>query len=69
LKTTKSFEISKHDVVQAWKLVKAKKGAAGVDGETIEQLLNNLSPISKVISISFGIGFHRVAISRLLLKR
>lgn len=37
MKTTKPFEISKHDVIRAWKLVKANKGAAGVDGETIEQ--------------------------------
>ncbi len=37
LETTKPFEISKHDVVRAWQLVKANKGAHGVDGETIEQ--------------------------------
>ena len=37
MKTTKPFEISKHDVMRAWKLVKANKGAHGVDGETIEQ--------------------------------
>jgi len=37
MKTTKPFEISKHDVLKAWELVKANKGAEGVDGETIEQ--------------------------------
>lgn len=37
MKTTKPFKISKHDVVRAWELVKANKGAAGADGETIEQ--------------------------------
>jgi len=42
LKATKSFDISKHDVVKAWKRVKANKGAAGVDGETIEQFEFNL---------------------------
>jgi len=42
LKTTKPFEISKYDVVKAWKLVKANRGASGVDGETIEQFESNL---------------------------
>ena len=42
MKTTKPFDISKHDVVKAWELVKANKGAAGVDGETIEQFESNL---------------------------
>jgi len=42
LKTTKPFEISKHDVVRAWELVKANKGAPGVNGETIEQFESNL---------------------------
>lgn len=42
MKTTKSFEISKHDVVRAWELVKANKGTAGVDGETIEQFESDL---------------------------
>ena len=42
MKTTKPFEISKHDVVRAWELVKANKGAPGVDGETIEQFESNL---------------------------
>jgi RNA-directed DNA polymerase len=32
----KSFEISKHAVVEAYRRVKANKGAAGVDGESIE---------------------------------
>ncbi len=42
LETTKPFEISKHDVVRAWQLVKANKGAHGVDGETIEQFESDL---------------------------
>ena len=42
MKTTKPFEISKYDVVKAWKLVKANRGASGVDGETIEQFESNL---------------------------
>ncbi|MFJ9777779.1 group II intron reverse transcriptase/maturase [Kitasatospora sp. NPDC101157] len=33
----KSFEISKHMVFEAYRRVKANKGAAGVDGESIEQ--------------------------------
>jgi len=33
----KSFEISKHMVFEAYGRVKANKGAAGVDGESIEQ--------------------------------
>ena len=49
METTKPFEISKHDVVRAWQLVKANKGAHDVDGETIEQfesdLKNNLYKI------------------------
>ena len=42
METTKPFEISKHDVLRAWKLVKANDGAEGVDGETIEQFESNL---------------------------
>jgi RNA-directed DNA polymerase len=42
METTKPFEISKHDVVRAWELVKANDGAEGVDGETIEQFELNL---------------------------
>lgn len=33
----KSYEISKHLVMEAYKLVKANKGAAGVDGESLKQ--------------------------------
>ena len=32
---TRSFEISKNVVMEAFKRVKANKGAAGIDGETI----------------------------------
>jgi len=42
MKTTKPFEISRHDVMRAWELVKANDGAEGVDGETIEQFESNL---------------------------
>jgi len=42
METTKPFEISKHDVVRAWELVKANDGAKGVDGETIEQFESKL---------------------------
>jgi len=46
---TKSFNISKHVVFQAYKLVKKNKGSAGVDGQTIkhfeEKLKDNLFKI------------------------
>ena len=42
MKSTKPFKISKFVVEQAWELVKANKGAGGVDGETIEQFESNL---------------------------
>ena len=42
METTKPFEISKHDVLRAWELVKANDGAEGVDGETIAQFESNL---------------------------
>lgn len=42
METTKPFEISKHDVMRAWELVKANDGAEGVDGETIEQFESKL---------------------------
>ena len=38
----KSFEISKHVVFEAWKQVKANKGAAGVDSELISDFEENL---------------------------
>lgn len=46
---TKSYEISKYDLVEAFKLVKANRGSAGVDGITIDkfegELKNNLYKI------------------------
>ena len=39
---SKSFEISKHLVFEAYLRVKANKGAAGVDGESIEQFDRDL---------------------------
>ncbi len=34
---SKSFGISKHMVLEAYRKVKANRGAAGVDGQSIEQ--------------------------------
>lgn len=46
---TKSYEISKYDLVEAFKSVKANRGSAGVDGITIDkfegELKNNLYKI------------------------
>ena len=46
MKPTKSYDISKHAVMDAWKRVKAKRGAAGIDVESLEKfecdLKNNL---------------------------
>lgn len=38
----KPYEISKHLVMEAFLLVKANKGAAGVDNESLEQYEKNL---------------------------
>ena len=38
----KSFEISKRAVWEAWRRVKANKGAAGVDGESVEEFERDL---------------------------
>lgn len=42
MSSTKSFEISKHSVMEAYKHVKANRGAAGIDDETIEAFELNL---------------------------
>ena len=42
MKKAKSFDISKHVVLEAWKRVKANKGAAGVDSELISDFEENL---------------------------
>jgi len=42
METTKPFKIPRHAVMRAWDLVKANDGAAGVDGETIEQFESKL---------------------------
>ena len=39
----KSFEISKHIVLEAWKRIKANKGAAGVDSVMISEIEENLN--------------------------
>ena len=33
---TKSYEISKHIVLEAFKIVKMNHGAAGIEGESVE---------------------------------
>ena len=42
MKPTKSFDISKHVVMEAWKRVKEKRGAAGIDGESLEEFESDL---------------------------
>jgi RNA-directed DNA polymerase len=42
MKETKPFEISKHVVLEAFKRVKANKGAAGIDEESISEFEENL---------------------------
>ena len=42
MSATKSFVISKHLVVEAYKAVKANAGAAGVDRQSIEDFEKNL---------------------------
>ena len=42
LKKAKPFEISQKVVVEAWKQVKANRGAAGVDKQTIAEFEKNL---------------------------
>ena len=39
---TKQYEISKQQVVQAYKLVKANAGAAGVDEQSLKDFAINL---------------------------
>lgn len=39
---TKSYEISKHKVLEAFQRVKANKGAAGIDGQSLEDFETNL---------------------------
>ncbi len=42
METTKPFDISKCDVMEAWQRVRANKDAQGVDGESIEQFESDL---------------------------
>ncbi len=62
---TKSYEISKHVVVEAFQRVKANKGAAGIDGEDLETFESNL----RTTSIRFGTECHQGAIFHQQLKR
>ena len=39
---TKSYDISKHEVLEAFQRVKANKGAAGIDDESLEAFEANL---------------------------
>jgi RNA-directed DNA polymerase len=41
--STKSFAISKRMVFDAWKRVKANRGAAGIDAESITEFEQNLA--------------------------
>ncbi|MBU0477386.1 group II intron reverse transcriptase/maturase [bacterium] len=43
METTKSFNIAKQVVLEAWKKVKSNEGAAGIDNETVEEFEQNLS--------------------------
>ena len=42
MKEGKSYEISQHQILEAYKLVKANKGAPGIDGITFEEYEKNL---------------------------
>ena len=42
MEQTKPFNISKQSVLEAFKKVKANKGGAGVDRQTIEEFERNL---------------------------
>lgn len=42
MEKTKPFNISKQQVVQAWELVKANAGSAGVDQQSIDDFEKNL---------------------------
>ena len=44
--TNKPFKIEKRQVYEAYKAVKSNKGAAGVDGQTIEQFEADLGATS-----------------------
>jgi hypothetical protein len=50
----KSFEISKKEVMEAFNLVKANRGAGGVDGVDIEQYEESLKGTIVVPSLAYG---------------
>jgi len=57
----KSFEIAKREVWEAYKRVKANRGAAGVDGVTIAKFEQNLSKKPVPNLESHGLGQLRAA--------
>ena len=42
MKATKQFTISKHQVLEAFKLVKANAGSSGIDEQSIEEFESDL---------------------------
>ena len=56
----KPFDISKWEVQDAWEKVKAKKGAPGVDKQTLGEFESDL----KNNFTGSGTGCHRALISR-----
>ena len=69
MEKAKPFEISKREVWESFKLVKAKKGSAGVDEQTIAEfekdLANNLYKLWNRMSSGsyFPLPVKRVAVS------
>jgi len=54
---TKSFEISKQVVWEAYQRVKANKGAAGIDKESIIDFEQNLSVLFYILKLETPIPF------------
>jgi hypothetical protein len=61
----KPFCIAKRDVWEAYRQVKANRGAAGVDGQSLADFDENLRKKRRIF-IESGIGCAREAISRRL---
>lgn len=60
MKEGKSFQISQNEVLNAYKAVKANKGAGGVDGVDFEMFEKNW----KIVFTNSGTGCHPVRIFR-----